>query len=74
MDHTLLTRTLPRCLTVVVRTGDHTLIGKSESVTEEYQYIVGLMISKSGQIAKLTGGETGNKSPLAVEMYAHHRH
>ncbi len=22
-----------------------------------------------GQIAQLTGGETGNKSPLAVEMY-----
>ncbi|PCH38584.1 aminophospholipid-transporting P-type ATPase [Wolfiporia cocos MD-104 SS10] len=32
---------------VVVRTGDHTLIG---------------------QIAALTGGETGNKSPLAVEI------
>ncbi|KAI9508826.1 aminophospholipid-transporting P-type ATPase [Russula earlei] len=32
---------------VVVRTGDHTLIG---------------------QIARLTGGETGNKSPLAVEI------
>jgi magnesium-transporting ATPase (P-type) len=34
---------------VVVRTGDHTLIG---------------------QIAALTGGESGNKSPLGVEMYA----
>ncbi|KAH9039417.1 aminophospholipid-transporting P-type ATPase [Lactarius hengduanensis] len=32
---------------VVVRTGDHTLIG---------------------QIARLTGGETGNQSPLAVEI------
>lgn len=33
---------------VVVRTGDHTLIG---------------------QIAALTGGESGNKSPLSREMY-----
>lgn len=33
--------------TVVVRTGDHTLIG---------------------QIASLTGGETGNRSPLSIEM------
>ena len=24
----------------------------------------------TGQIARLTGGETGNQSPLAVEMYA----
>jgi hypothetical protein len=23
----------------------------------------------TGQIARLTGGETGNQSPLAVEMY-----
>jgi hypothetical protein len=26
-------------------------------------------VSSIGQIAQLTGGETGNKSPLGVEMY-----
>jgi hypothetical protein len=30
-------------------------------------------ISFTGQIAKLTGGETGNKSPLGVEMYVSQR-
>lgn len=50
---------------VVVRTGDHTLIGKPT-------YITTVHLSERvsiGQIAQLTGGEVGNKSPLAVEMY-----
>jgi hypothetical protein len=50
---------------VVVRTGDHTLIGKFSFLTpRSFTDVFSI-----GQIAQLTGGETGNKSPLAVEMY-----
>lgn len=52
-------------LLVVVRTGDRTLIGKLSSLTpRSFTDVFSI-----GQIAQLTGGETGNKSPLAVEMY-----
>lgn len=50
---------------VVVRTGDRTFIGKSSSIV---MYTPPDM-SSTGQIARLTGGETGKQSPLAVEMY-----
>ena len=50
---------------VVVRTGDHTLIGGCARTTPNHYRLT----ICSGQIAKLTGGETGNQSPLAIEMY-----
>jgi hypothetical protein len=51
-------------LIVVVRTGDHTLIGKRDHAIQEESSTK----KSSGQIAALTGSESGNKSPLAVEM------
>jgi len=50
---------------VVVKTGDHTLIGKWNVPL----LLLSIIHHSLGQIAALTGGETGNKSPLAVEMY-----
>ena len=50
---------------VVVRTGDHTLIGGCARTTSNHYRLTICL----GQIAKLTGGETGNQSPLAIEMY-----
>jgi len=52
--------------TVVVRTGDHTMIGDCKPLIGGEQ----LTEHSLGQIAALTGSESGNKSPLAVEMYA----
>lgn len=51
---------------VVVRTGDHTFIGR---LGHSAFLTLVLIVCSLGQIASLTGGETGNESPLAVEMY-----
>ena len=61
---------LPRLLailmltSVVVRTGDHSFIGM-------LLYLLNhpVLMLFTGQIASLTGGESGNKSPLSIEMY-----
>ena len=50
---------------VVVRTGDHTFIGKFK---KQICVFFSCLLSCVGQIASLTGGESGNESPLAVEM------
>jgi sodium/potassium-transporting ATPase subunit alpha len=49
---------------VVVRTGDQTFIGTFKRPI----YIFFFCSLYLGQIASLTGGESGNESPLAVEM------
>ena len=51
----------------MVKTGDHTLIGERTCQFLFNTHYNCLFLQ--GQIAALTGGETGNKSPLAVEMY-----
>lgn len=55
---------------VVVRTGDHTIIGEYFLISlcaDDLMYT-----EIVGQIAALTGGESGNKSPLGTEMYVLH--
>lgn len=52
-------------LVAVVRTGDHTFIGLFTFINCTWIYFN----PRSGQIANLTGSESGNESPLAVEMY-----
>jgi len=61
---------LPRLLailtltSVVVRTGDHSFIGMLL-----YRPTHPILTLSTGQIASLTGGESGNKSLLSIEMY-----
>ena len=51
-----------------MRTGDHTFIGR---IFYAEFWCPCSSLSIVGQIASLTGGEDGNESPLAVEMYAY---
>lgn len=54
---------------VVIRTGDNTFIGRVFSLTLSCQHRARCSHSRViGQIASLTGNESGKKSPLAEEI------